>query len=125
MALAIPLPCSVYRKRKPMVLGEEMYPKFTQAFPGPAPGQVPASTFIVIREIQDPVPSTSHSRLGAGSIWNNDRPPRREQTWKVTEPRSAGDWKLSSTCALRTNSSPTNRVDSGIGWLLCVRNESS
>jgi hypothetical protein len=43
--LWISLLCEAYRKRNPIVLGERTAPKFMQANPGPAPGQVPSVTF--------------------------------------------------------------------------------
>jgi hypothetical protein len=89
VASAMPLPCPVYRKRKPTILGERMAPKFTHAYPGlRAQGQVPASTLKVTTEIQVPVPSTSsQAALCAGSVWVSDLPPFNEQYWKVTASR--------------------------------------
>lgn len=106
--LAMPLPCPIYRKRKPMVLGVETNPKFTKASPD-------VSTRRVMRWTQAPVP-LSHSALGAGT-------PCSEQYWNTTAPRWAGSSEPSSTCALRTNSSPTGRLETG--WPLFVRKESS
>src|SRR5215470_8161342 len=75
-----------------MVLGCATNPKSTSAFPF-------TSTDIVMICDQDPDPET-HAALGAGN-------PFTKQSWKITEPRWAGCPELSSTCALRTSSTPT------------------